>query len=229
MGKICKKCEYERLPSDTAPDYQCPKCGAIYAKVDEFLRKKAEVEKSKAEAEARKKAQKEEAQKQVEALKNATGTLVKALSGAEETTASEVGSSQVEVPLSRPRQRLITKTYKGSQAKATALFQKDAEILARQGYVPTSQTWAPGQYGCGAFLLALLLCFLIIGLLVFVYMLIVKPDGTLSVIYEARGQVDNPQHGHENTTDTKVCPRCAEDIKAAAIICRYCGHEFEGA
>jgi hypothetical protein len=27
--------------------------------------------------------------------------------------------------------------------------------------------------------------------------------------------------------DGKVCPRCAETVKAAALICRYCGHEFE--
>jgi hypothetical protein len=25
---------------------------------------------------------------------------------------------------------------------------------------------------------------------------------------------------------TKVCPRCAEDVKAAAQVCRFCGHEF---
>lgn len=26
--------------------------------------------------------------------------------------------------------------------------------------------------------------------------------------------------------DTKTCPRCAEDVKAAALVCRYCGFEF---
>jgi predicted RNA-binding Zn-ribbon protein involved in translation (DUF1610 family) len=32
MSKQCIKCGYIRLPSDTAPDYECPKCGVIYAK-----------------------------------------------------------------------------------------------------------------------------------------------------------------------------------------------------
>ena len=25
---------------------------------------------------------------------------------------------------------------------------------------------------------------------------------------------------------TKTCPRCAEDVKEAAVVCRFCGHEF---
>jgi hypothetical protein len=26
--------------------------------------------------------------------------------------------------------------------------------------------------------------------------------------------------------DTKVCPRCAERVKRAAFVCRFCGYEF---
>lgn len=28
--------------------------------------------------------------------------------------------------------------------------------------------------------------------------------------------------------DEKACPRCAETVKAAALVCRFCGHEFGG-
>lgn len=27
--------------------------------------------------------------------------------------------------------------------------------------------------------------------------------------------------------DSKVCPRCAETVKKKALVCRYCGYEFE--
>jgi hypothetical protein len=47
-------------------------------------------------------------------------------------------------------------------------------------------------------------------------MLIVKPDGTLTVTYERRTA----------SFEEKTCPMCAERIKAAALVCHFCGHKF---
>jgi hypothetical protein len=116
----------------------------------------------------------------------------------------------------RPRPRFIIRSYRGSQAEATRNFREDSVRLASAGYFPTTQTWAPGQWGCGAFLLALVLCLVIIGIVALIYMLIVKPDGTLTVTYELRESIEE-----------KTCPMCAESVKAAALVCRFCGHEFE--
>lgn len=120
--------------------------------------------------------------------------------------------------------RVIVKTYSGNENEAMAQFRLDAEYLAKKDYYPTSQTYAPGSYGCAAFIGALLLCLLIIGILIFIYMLIVKPAGKLSVTYEYRPS-DLAQL--ENYEDEKTCPMCAEKVKAEAKICRFCGHKFE--
>lgn len=118
---------------------------------------------------------------------------------------------------------VLVKTYKGSQDEATKLFQEDARALAARGYFPTSQTYVPGSYGCGAFLLALILCIALIGILILIYMLLVKPDGVLSVSYEFRGTAA------ARALDEKLCPKCAEQVKVAAQVCRFCGHKFDPA
>ncbi len=92
--------------------------------------------------------------------------------------------------------------------------------MAQKGYFPTSQSYAPGAYGCGTFVVALLLCFVLIGIIIFIYMLLVKPEGTLSVTYEYR------EAAAAKALDEKTCPKCAEQVKAAAKVCRFCGHEF---
>lgn len=120
--------------------------------------------------------------------------------------------------------QVIIKTYTGTQEEATRAFGADSSSMAARGYSPTSQTWAEGSWGIGSFIVALLLCFILIGFLVLVYLLIVKPDGTLSVTYELRSIPPSPRVGEE-----KMCPKCAERVKTAAVVCRFCGHEFSKA
>jgi len=123
------------------------------------------------------------------------------------------------------QEQIIVKTYKGNKEKATASFKKDADKMAEKGYFPTTQSWAEGTWGCLAFLFALLLFVVIIGILIFIYMLIVKPEGTLSVTYELR--LEKTDSKAITNSEGKTCPQCAEQVKAAAKICRYCGHNFE--
>jgi predicted RNA-binding Zn-ribbon protein involved in translation (DUF1610 family) len=40
MSKSCIKCGYARQATDTAPEYECPKCGVIYAKAEAAIRAK---------------------------------------------------------------------------------------------------------------------------------------------------------------------------------------------
>lgn len=80
----------------------------------------------------------------------------------------------------------VTKTYRGTQEKAIALFHADAEVMRAQGYDAIDKDWVPGSYGCGSFLLALLLFFACVGIFIFIYMLFVKPPGKLMVTYRLR-------------------------------------------
>jgi hypothetical protein len=73
------------------------------------------------------------------------------------------------------------RTFRGkSQSDAIT----EAHKYAAQHHVEiVSQSWEAGHWSGASFLVALLLCFVLIGLLVFVYMLIVKPAGELTVVF----------------------------------------------
>jgi hypothetical protein len=99
------------------------------------------------------------------------------------TTHAFAGTYAAPMPTAGGMQPVLVRLYKGSQDQAMQAFQRDASVLAPLGYVPMSQSWAPGSWGCGAFLVALLLCIVLVGIVVFIYLLVVKPPGTLTVTY----------------------------------------------
>ncbi|MEJ5209148.1 zinc ribbon domain-containing protein [Denitratimonas sp. CY0512] len=220
MPKSCLKCGHENPETPSSELAECPKCGAIYSRVEAHIQQQAN--KQAAEEAARQAASAAAADAE---RKRAASRDAYAQNTAEAQRRKLLGAAYVpSAGAAAPKAPTIVKTYKGSHARAMAAFQAEAPRMAAEGYVPTSQEWAPGSYGCGTFLLALLLCVIVIGIIVFIYMLIVKPDGTLSVTYEYRRPAAAPPTSHEAT---KACPKCAEDVKAAAKVCRYCGHAFE--
>ena len=75
--------------------------------------------------------------------------------------------------------------------------------MAAHGYYPTSHSWAPGQWETRAFIIAVLLIFLFcLGLFILGYMLIVKPDGTLTATFERRTAIEE-----------KPCPGARSELK----------------
>ena len=104
---------------------------------------------------------------------------------------SMVRTISLEAPTELPQ--TIIRTYGGlQQADVLADLEKDARLLGRIGYEPTSQSWAVGQWGCGHWLAALALCLVLVGILVFFYMLIVHPEGTLTVTFTRREAAATP-------------------------------------
>jgi uncharacterized membrane protein len=82
------------------------------------------------------------------------------------------------------RELIVIKTYRGTESEAIGKFKKDAILMSSMGYTPTNQVWVAGRYSGMSFFMALILCLVLVGFLVFIYMLIVKPDGSLTVTYQ---------------------------------------------
>lgn len=118
----------------------------------------------------------------------------------------------------------VIKIYPGNQTQAMLAFQADSAMMATQGYAPTSQTWVAGSHGCGTFLVALVLCVIGVGIFIFFYLLMVPPPGNLSVTYELRAFSGGPVGAFPEAE--KTCPKCAERVRVAASVCRYCGYNF---
>ncbi len=95
---------------------------------------------------------------------------------------------------------IVIKTYRGKENEAISKFKKDAVSMASTGYSPVNQVWVTGQYSGSSFILALLLCFVLVGFLIFIYMLVVKPEGSLTVTYK-RQEKDVPDKASSSLAD----------------------------
>ena len=60
--------------------------------------------------------------------------------------------------------------YRGSLSEVEQEYFKDKKRYAKKGYYPASKTWEEGRWSFWNFLVALLLCIILIGILVFIYM-----------------------------------------------------------
>jgi hypothetical protein len=114
----------------------------------------------------------------------APGSLANA-GDAEAARAAARGAALRQLGLQDPLPLTVVREYIGKQQKdANSRFSEEAQQFAVIGYSVSSQSWAQGQWGCGAWLVALVcILFVGLGLLILAYMLIVKPAGTLTVTY----------------------------------------------
>lgn len=110
---------------------------------------------------------------------------------------------------------VVVRVYPGrTQSDAAHLFQRDAGHAAAYGYSPTGQSWSEGRPGIGRVVM--------LGF----YSMVFKPKGYLTVTY-AKAVTRGAVVADPGTAGTKTCPMCAEEVKAAAKICRFCRYEFE--
>jgi hypothetical protein len=73
----------------------------------------------------------------------------------------------------------------GNEGQRMAAYRQEAEYMAQGGYYPVAQTYVPGTWGIGAYLLGVLaILFFGFGILILGYLVIVKPDGRLTVTYQ---------------------------------------------
>ena len=107
----------------------------------------------------------------------------------------------------------IVEEYTARRASdALGLFKEDAKKKAKEGYVPESWNWEEGRWGTGHFVFAFLLCFVLVGIPVIVYMLIVNPHGTLTVTYVHKGVKEAGVQSLDDKTSLEGAGKvCASD------------------
>jgi len=79
---------------------------------------------------------------------------------------------------------IVIKNHTGIHNQIVYNFKRDHEEISKEGYSLKSQIFIPGSYTTGNFIICALLCLIIIGVIGFIYMALIKPEGTLITTYE---------------------------------------------
>ncbi|MES2210159.1 MAG: hypothetical protein V4515_08240 [Chloroflexota bacterium] len=132
-------------------------------------------------------------------------------------TESQRLADSAEVAANGP---IVVRRYSaGTEVAALAAFRRDAADVIDRGYSLAGQTWEQRGFSGAAYLIALILCPVLIGVPVLLFMLSKGRGRVLTATFERKG----PPASSPVEDPTRICPRCAETIKAAALACRYCG------
>ena len=115
-----------------------------------------------------------------------------------------------------------TKYYGETRIKAEEEFLIHAQELSNRGYRFVSKEWVASPRSLGVYIFPVLLVG-VFGLgLILILILLLTPNkpGFLHATYQL---VELPM---ELTIEGKTCQQCAENVKEAAKICRFCGYSF---
>lgn len=90
-------------------------------------------------------------------------------------------------------EEVILRTYWAQRpADAIRWYQRDLDDLVDHGYLPTGHSWAPGEWTFAPFLVGILLAPLGIGVVLLIYLAVLRPDGTLTATFVLRDRVRLP-------------------------------------
>ena len=85
----------------------------------------------------------------------------------------------------------VTSSYRArSEAAARAFAAAEAARMEAEGYEVVGATWTPGAWPVGAWVGGAILSLWLIGIPILIYLVVVKPMGTLTVSRRLRGPED---------------------------------------